>query len=142
MGQPAWNYDDDYDLVRELGLTGHVAFLGYVPDHDMPALYSGTTAFVFPSLYEGFGLPLLEAMACGAPVVTSNVSATAEIAGDVALLVDPLDTYAIADAIERLLCDDGVRADLRERGFARAAEFSWKRAARETLLLYELVAAQ
>jgi glycosyltransferase involved in cell wall biosynthesis len=142
VGQPAWRYERDYDLVRELGLAGRVIFLGYVPDHDMPALYSGASLLAFPSLYEGFGLPVLEAMACGAPVVTSNVSATAEIAGDAALLIDPQDTTAIASAIERLLCDDGLRAELRERGLARAKEFSWERAARETLLLYELVAAQ
>jgi len=142
VGQPAWKYEQDYDLVRELGLSGRVIFLGYVPDHDMPALYSGAALFAFPSLYEGFGLPVLEAMACGAPVVTSNVSATAEVAGDAAVLVDPLNTKAIASAIETLLCDDALRGDLRERGLTRAAEFSWERAARETLLLYELVAAQ
>ncbi len=141
-GQPAWQYEADYDLVRELGLTGRVIFLGYVPDQDMPALYSGATLLAFPSLYEGFGLPVLEAMACGAPVVTSAVSATAEIAGDAALLVDPQDTNAIAAATERLLCDDGLRADLRQRGLARARQFSWEQTARETLLVYELVAAQ
>jgi glycosyltransferase involved in cell wall biosynthesis len=142
VGQPAWMYEQDYDLVRELGLSGRVIFLGYVPDRDMPALYSGATLFAFPSLYEGFGLPVLEAMACGTPVVTSNVSATAEVANDAALLVDPLHTQAIVTAIEALLSDDSLRSDLRERGLRRASEFSWERAAHETLLLYELVAAQ
>jgi glycosyltransferase involved in cell wall biosynthesis len=142
IGQPAWMYEQDYDLVRELGLSGRVIFLGYVPDRDMPALYSGATLFAFPSLYEGFGLPVLEAMACGTPVVTSNVSATAEVANDAAVLVDPLDIQAIGAAIETLLSDDSLRSDLREHGLRRASEFSWERAARETLLLYELVAAQ
>ena len=141
-GQPAWSYQQDYDLVRQLGLTGQVLFLGYVADQHMPALYSGAALLAFPSLYEGFGLPVLEAMACGTPVVTSNVSATAEVAGDAAVLVDPLSTKAIALAIETLLCDDALRSNLRQRGLARAAQFSWERAALETLLLYELVAAQ
>jgi glycosyltransferase involved in cell wall biosynthesis len=142
VGQPAWKYEADYDLVRELGLSGCVIFLGYVPDADMPALYSGATLLAFPSLYEGFGLPVLEAMACGTPVVTSAVSATAEVAGAAALLVDPYNTGAIASAIERLLHDDALRDELRALGLVRSQEFSWERTARETLLLYELVAAQ
>jgi glycosyltransferase involved in cell wall biosynthesis len=140
VGQPAWKYGGDYDLVHALGLSGQVSFLGYVPERDMPALYTGATLLAFPSLHEGFGLPVLEAMACGTPVVTSSVSATAEVAGDAALLVDPLDTAAIAGAIERLLTEETLRAALRERGLLRSAEFSWERTARETLLLYELVA--
>jgi glycosyltransferase involved in cell wall biosynthesis len=113
-----------------------------VPDEDLPALYSGAAAFAFPSLYEGFGLPVLEAMACGAPVVTSNVSATAEVAGDAALLVDPRGVDALGDALGRVLADGALRQELRQRGFERARQFSWERTARETLLLYERVAAQ
>jgi glycosyltransferase involved in cell wall biosynthesis len=142
VGQPAWRYESDYERVREFGLGDHVSFLGYVPDEDMPALYGGATVFAFPSLHEGFGLPVLEAMSCGTPVVTSSGSATAEVAGDAALLVDPLDSNAIAVALERLLCDDELRAGLRARGLKRASEFSWERTARETMLLYELVASQ
>ncbi len=142
VGQPAWKYERDYDLIRELDLTGNVTFLGYVPDEDMPPLYSGAALLAFPSLYEGFGLPVLESMACGTPVVTSNVSAPAEIADGASLLVDPFDVGAIASAIEAVLRDEKLRASLRELGLARAAEFSWARAARETLLLYELVAAR
>jgi glycosyltransferase involved in cell wall biosynthesis len=142
VGQPAWNYAPDHALLRQLGLEGRVQFLGYVPDQDMPALYSGATALAFPSLYEGFGLPVLEAMACGTPVLTSNVSATAEITGDAAVLVDPYDVTRIADGLRNLCTDDVLRADLRERGRERAAEFSWERTARETLLLYELVSDQ
>lgn len=137
VGQPAWGYEGDIALVRRLGLEDRVRFLDYVPPGDLPALYTGATVFAFPSLYEGFGLPVLEAMACGAPVVTSNVSATAEIAGDAALLVDPRDTEAIASAIQRVAEDARLAADLRARGFRRAAEFSWERAARETVAVYE-----
>jgi glycosyltransferase involved in cell wall biosynthesis len=140
-GQPAWAYDGDYALVRDLGMRDQVRFLGYVPDEDMPALYSSATLLAFPSLHEGFGLPVLEAMACGTPVMTSNVSATAEVAGDAALLVDPRDTNAITGALGRLLSDGWLRAELRDRGLELAKQFSWQRTARETRSVYEVVAA-
>ncbi len=140
-GQPAWRHESDADLAQRLGLGERVRFLGFVPDDDMPALYSAATLLAFPSLYEGFGLPVLEAMACGTPVVTSNISATAEAAGDAALLIDPRDVEALAAAIDRLLSDEALRADLRARGLERAKLFSWQRAARETLSVYEVVAA-
>ncbi len=142
IGQPAWGYQRDFDLVERLGLRDQVRFLGYVPDSDMPAIYSAATVFAFPSLYEGFGLPVLEAMACGAPVITSAAGATAEVAGDAALLIDPRDTDAIASTLARGLSDGGLRADLTRKGFDRAAEFSWERTARETLSVYEVVAAK
>ena len=135
-GQRAWDYERDIDAVRELSMGDRVRFLGYVPDGDLPALYSAASVFAFPSLHEGFGLPVLEAMACGTPVVTSNVSATAEVAGDAALLVDPLDTGAIGDALRRLLTDAELRARLSGQGRARAGEFSWRRAAEETRDVY------
>jgi glycosyltransferase involved in cell wall biosynthesis len=141
-GQPAWRYEGDFELVRRLGLDAHVRFLGYVPDEEMPALYSGATLLAFPSLYEGFGLPVLEAMACGTPVVTANVSASAEVAGAAAVLVDPKDTEALAEAMGRVLSDEALRADLRSRGLERAQQFSWQRAARQTLTVYEVVAAK
>jgi glycosyltransferase involved in cell wall biosynthesis len=139
-GQPAWRYEGDDALIDRLGLRERVRFLGYVPDEDLPALYSAASVFAFPSLYEGFGLPVLEAMACGAPVVTSNGSALAEVAGGAALLIDPRDADALADAIVRLLTDDSLHEELRARGLARAAEFSWERTARETLAIYHAVA--
>jgi glycosyltransferase involved in cell wall biosynthesis len=139
VGQKAWRYEQDFALARELGMEDRIEWLGYVPAEDMPALYSAATAFVFPSLYEGFGLPVLEAMACGTPVITSEVSATAEVAGDAALLVDPQSVPAIADALRRVLTDEALRCDLRERGLRRAAEFSWARAAEETHALYATV---
>ncbi len=139
-GQAAWRYEDDAALVRDLRMDDRVRFAGYVPDHDLPALYSAATAFAFPSLYEGFGLPVIEAMACGAAVLTSNVSATAEVAGDAALLVDPLSITAIRDGLRALLRDEERRSALSEAGRDRAAQFSWRRAADETYEVYARVA--
>jgi glycosyltransferase involved in cell wall biosynthesis len=119
-------------------------WLGPVPEADLPALYSAATAFVFPSLYEGFGLPALEAMACGTPVICSNTSSLPEVAGDpaagagpsAALLVDPLEAAALADALRLVLTDDGLRAELRRRGLARTARFTWTQTAAATLAIY------
>ena len=141
-GQRAWRYESDLALVRRLRLDDAVHFLGYVDGADMPGLYSGADLLAFPSLYEGFGLPVLEAMACGTPVVTSSVSALPEVAGDAALLVDPKDVAALTEAMERALADEALRADLRARGIQRAREFSWEKAARETVEVYEAVAGR
>ncbi|WP_165360661.1 glycosyltransferase family 1 protein [Candidatus Chloroploca sp. Khr17] len=122
--------------VRRLGLEPNIHVTGYVAEEDLPALYSGADLFVFPSLYEGFGLPPLEAMACGTPVVTSNVSSLPEVVGDAALTVDPYDVTALARAMERALTDATLRTDLRAKGLARAAQFTWERTARETLEVY------
>jgi len=132
-GRRGWLSEPIARRAAELGLTHRVRFPGYVPDADLPALLGGALAFVFPSLYEGFGMPVLEAMACGAPVLTSTTSALPEVAGDAALLVDPGDTDAIAAALGRLAADESLRADLRARGLARAAGFTWERCARDTL---------
>jgi glycosyltransferase involved in cell wall biosynthesis len=139
VGQKAWKYDDDFALVRKLGMDDRVVFAGYVPAVDLPALYSACDAFAFPSLYEGFGVPVLEAMACGAPVLTSDVSATAEVAGEAALLVDPHSVGAIRDGLRVLLTDNAARARYSRRGLERAAAFSWRRAADETHVVYEQV---
>jgi glycosyltransferase involved in cell wall biosynthesis len=117
--------------------AGAVHFLGYVPAEDLVELYRLARCCAYPSLWEGFGLPVLEAMAAGCPMVTSATSAPAEIAGETALLVDPMSTDEIASALERLWTDDGLRADLARRGLARAREFTWERAARETAAVYE-----
>jgi glycosyltransferase involved in cell wall biosynthesis len=117
-----------------------IVFTGYVPPADLPALYAGAACFVFPSLYEGFGLPVLEAMACGTPVVASTASSLPEVAGDAALLVDPHDVEGLAGALRRLWGDAELRADLRERGLQRATLYSWERTARLTLDVYERVA--
>jgi glycosyltransferase involved in cell wall biosynthesis len=140
-GQPAWRHEAEHDLADQVGIGDRVRWLGYVPPDDLPALYSGAAVFAFPSLYEGFGLPVLEAMACGTPVLTSDVSATAEVAGDAALLVNPRSVTAISEGLRRLLEDDALRAQLRARGLARAAEFSWRRAAEETYAVYRSVTA-
>jgi len=108
-----------------------------MPGDDLACLYSGCLALVFPSLYEGFGIPVLEAMACGAPVITSNTTALPEAAGDAALLVDPEDTAAIAAAMRRVLDAPDLRAALRARGFAHARQFTWARTARATVVAYQ-----
>jgi len=136
-GQQAWKYDADFGLAEGLGLTNEVVFTGYVEPEEMPVLYNAADLFVFPSLYEGFGLPVLEAMACGVPVVASNTSAIPEVAADAALLVDPQNTGTLCDAMERILNDQDLRATLRQRGLERASTFSWERAARETIAVYE-----
>jgi glycosyltransferase involved in cell wall biosynthesis len=132
------------DLAAELsrhGLDDDVRLLGYVPAEDLPGLYALSLATVIPSLFEGFGLPVVEAMACGAPVLTSNVSSLPEVAGDAARLVDPLDTDAIRAALDQLLRDPDERRRLRRLGRQRAAGFSWAETARRTLDLYRRVAA-
>lgn len=137
VGQRAWSYEGELALIDELGLRDRIVFAGYVAPADLPALYRAATVFVFPSLYEGFGLPLIEAMACGVPALTSNVSATAEVAGDAALLVDPLSVDEIREGVRTLLTDAELRQELSQRGLARAAQFSWRRAADETHGVYE-----
>jgi glycosyltransferase involved in cell wall biosynthesis len=139
-GRPGWLYEQVYELAASLRLGDRVRFLGGVPAADLPALYSGARLFVLPSLYEGFGMPLLEAMACGAPVVCANTSSLPEIAGDAALLFPPGDEAALAQAITTLLLDDGLRRRLSERGLARAARFSWEATARQTLAVYASLA--
>ncbi len=137
----AW--DERYPEARNLAGIQHPAssiqrlvWLGAVPETDLPALYSAATVFVFPSLYEGFGLPVLEAMACGTPVICSNTSSLPEAAGDAAVLVAPTDRGALADALCHVLSDDHLRAKLRERGLAQAQRFSWQVTAQKTLQCY------
>jgi glycosyltransferase involved in cell wall biosynthesis len=141
-GQRAWKYKDDLALAGELGLEGDVLFTGYVPPEEMPALYNAADLFVFPSLYEGFGLPVIEAMACGVPVVASNLSAIPEVAGEAALLVDPRDVDQLCDAMERVLRDKRLQGALQRRGIERAQGFSWERTARETIAVYQETASK
>lgn len=136
VGRNGWEYEDIFRRVTEHGLGDRVRFLGHVPQDDLVALYNGARAFVYPSRYEGFGLPILEAMQCGTPVVTTTASSMPEVAGEAALLVEPTDVAALADAIARLLSDDTVARDLSARGIARAATFSWERCAADTLGVY------
>ena len=122
-------------------LHKHVRFFGFVPDKTLAILYRLARVFVFPSLYEGFGLPPLEAMASGTPVITSNVSSLPEVVGDAAMLIDPYEPDAIADAMRRVMLDDRLRDDMRERGLVRAREFSWDRSVRRIREIYDEVLA-
>lgn len=134
----AW--DDRYPESRQravaLGLTERVRFLGPVADAELPALYAAASCFVFPSRYEGFGLPVLEAMACGTPVACSNVSSLPEVAGNAALPFDPTDATAIAQVLARLLDEPSLSDELRARGLAQSARFTWERTAAQTLDVY------
>jgi len=132
-GAKGWWYEDIFRAVLHMELAGQVIFPGYVKHDDLPALYSGAELFVLPSLYEGFGLPVLEAMACAAPVVAASVSSLPEIVGDAGVLADPTDDADIARAMIRVLMDPLRAADMRRRGLERARRFSWQRCARETL---------
>ena len=138
----AWDsrYPEPRQRAEALGLEKVVRFLGPVPETDLPALYAGAALFVFPSLYEGFGLPVLEAMACGTPVVCSNTSSLLEIVGEAALTFDPLDVTEMAAKIEEALRNEALREEMKEKGLQRAAKFSWERTARETLKVYREVA--
>jgi glycosyltransferase involved in cell wall biosynthesis len=138
-GQKGWKYEEVLAEAARPQLDGRVRFVDYLPEQDLPALYSGATAFVYPSLYEGFGLPVVEAMACGAPVITSRTSSLGEVAGEAARLVDPSDEADLADALHAVASDASLRRELSGRGVARAAAFSWERTGRETLAVYEEV---
>ncbi len=141
-GKKGWLYQNVFAVTEDLGLASSVIFTGAVPVEDLPALYSGALLFVLPSLYEGFGLSVLEAMSCGAPVITSNTSSLPEVAGDAAILVNPQDMVGLTVAMQRLLTDESLPRELSARGLAQAARFSWERAARETLEVYRAVAQQ
>jgi glycosyltransferase involved in cell wall biosynthesis len=136
-GKRGWLYDGLFAQVRDMSLEGRVIFPGYLPDEDKAALLSGALAFVFPSLYEGFGLPVLEAQACGCPVITSTTSSLPEVAGGAALLVDPLDVGAIAAAMARVAVDPARRESLIERGFANVRRFSWAACAQSVMSVVE-----
>lgn len=138
-GALGWRYGGLLRAIERLGLASSVRRLGYVHPDDLPVLYNLARVIAQPSLYEGFGFPVVEGMAAGVPVLTSNRSAMAEIAADAALLVDPESTEAIVDGLRRLLDEPDLRDDLRQRGLRRAAEFSWARAAEQMVRLYEEV---
>jgi glycosyltransferase involved in cell wall biosynthesis len=138
-GGRGWLCDEVFELVAHLKLEEQVRFTGYVADEDLPALYSSAEVFVYPSLYEGFGLPPLEAMACGTPVITSDAASLPEVVGDAGLTVGPREVPALARSLARLLGDDAMREHFRRAGLERAAGFSWARAADETQAVYDEV---
>lgn len=136
VGGQGWLYDDALARVAALGLTGRVRFAGHVPDGDLPLWYNAAAAFVYPSLYEGFGLPPLEALACGTPTITSAAASLPEVVGDAAILVEPRDPDALAAALRRVLTEPVLRARLSAAGPSRAATFTWAGAAVATRAVY------
>jgi glycosyltransferase involved in cell wall biosynthesis len=136
VGAQGWLYHDLLQRIEELGAGEAVVFCGYVSADELPLWYNAAAALAYPSLYEGFGLPVLEAQACGTPVLTSNRSSLPEAAGDGALIVDPSDVSEIAEGLHRLLTDEPLRLELRGRGLQHASQFSWLRSAHETARTY------
>jgi glycosyltransferase involved in cell wall biosynthesis len=135
-GGKGWFYESLFARVTQLDLVEDVVFTGYVPGDDLPWWYRSATIFVFPSLFEGFGLPVLEAMACGTPTITSNVSSLPEVAGSAAILVDPHDREGLVSAMEHLLGDADLRRALSAAGIRQASQFPWSRTAAETIAVY------
>ena len=132
-----WKSEPLGKFIEDRNMQSRVHCPGYISDDELPALYNGADLFVFPSLYEGFGLPVLESMACGTPVVTSNTSSLPEVAGDAALLVDSYNVEEIAGAMQLLLSDAEFASDLRSRGLERAKKFTWEKTASQTIAVYE-----
>lgn len=140
VGKCAWLYDETLRTIKELEVSNSVILTGYVPESDLPALYSGALCFVYPSYFEGFGLPPLEAMKCGTPVIVGNQTSLPEVVGDAGVLVDPFDVDDIAAKIENVISDSNLRADLRVKGLNRAKLFDWRETARQTLAIYQQAA--
>jgi glycosyltransferase involved in cell wall biosynthesis len=140
-GKRGWHSEPFFERLQALGLTDQVRRLGFVPDEDLPALYSLAEVFAFPSIYEGFGLPVLEAMACGTPVISSNASSLPEVAGEAAIQIAPTEVREWTQALERISNDAELRASLRERGLKQATRFTWEAAARQTYAIYQEVYA-
>ncbi|HWP53299.1 MAG TPA: glycosyltransferase family 1 protein [Pyrinomonadaceae bacterium] len=136
-GKRGWLDGETFNAARQSVGGSDILFTGYVGEEDLPALYSGAACFVYPSYFEGFGLPILEAMQCGAPVVAGNRTSIPELVADAGLLFDPFDTSALVEALKRILDDAEYRARLRAKGFLRSGEFSWKETAQLTLKAYE-----
>lgn len=137
IGQKGWKYAEVFKTIKFLHLEKEVIFLQYIPHEDVPALYNAARLFVYPSLYEGFGLPPLEAMQCGTPVITSNTSSLPEVIGDGGFMVDPLDIQDLTEKMLQLLTDDQTRKENIRYNLARSQQFSWKKCAKQTLEVYE-----
>lgn len=138
-GKRAWLYRETLAAASSTTVRDQIIFTGYVPDEDLSVLYSAAKCFIYPSFFEGFGLPPLEAMRCGTPTITGDQTCLPEVVGDGALLVNPFDEQSILEGIVNVLCDDRLRAQLREKGIKRAGSFDWKKTARQTLEVYERV---
>lgn len=140
VGRQAWLVGETLRAIRESGFSDSIILTGYVPDDDLPALYSGARCFVYPSFFEGFGLPPLEAMKCGVPVIAGNRTSLVEVVGDAGILVDPLDPQAIASGLSQVLSDEDLREELGSRGLDRSRLFNWRETAKRTLEVYERAA--
>ena len=136
-GKKGWGYEEVYVEVEKLKLEAEILFLDYIPEDDLPYVYNLATLLVYPSIYEGFGIPILEAMACGVPVITSNVSSMPEVAGDAAILVEPDNVVGFSNAVLRILGEEELRDSLVEKGFQRSKIFSWGNAAKATFAEYK-----
>lgn len=139
VGKRGWKYKEVFKTVDRLELQNDVVFTGYIPVEDLPVFYNAADIFVYPSLYEGFGLPPLEAMACGTPVITSNTSSFPEVVGDAGIMVDPHDVNQLAEEMQKILTNTGLRQDMIGKGLERVKLFSWEKMAIETLKVYEKV---
>ncbi|NWG04922.1 MAG: glycosyltransferase family 4 protein [Syntrophaceae bacterium] len=138
-GGKGWKNETFYNLLKKLDIDPHLVFTGYVPEEDLPALYQGAEVFVYPSFYEGFGLPVLEAMASGTPVITSNTSSLPEVAGEAALMVNPMEVFEIFEAMEALITNPSLREELKGKGLEQSKKFTWEKTARQTLVIYQKV---
>jgi glycosyltransferase involved in cell wall biosynthesis len=139
VGKKSWLYDETLQVIEQSGIGDDILLTGYVPEADLPALYSGAICFVYASYFEGFGLPPLEAMKCGTPVIVGDRTSLPEVVGDAGLLVNPFDEAEIASAIAKLIDNPDLRRTLRVKGLKRASEFSWRETARRTLEVYQQV---
>jgi glycosyltransferase involved in cell wall biosynthesis len=139
VGKSDWQSDQIVETISRLGLQSQVVLLGYVPQSDLPVILNAARLFVYPSIFEGFGLPVIESMACGIPTITSFGSSLEEVAGDAAILIDPLSVSSIADAIEKVTQSSGLQSFLSQKGIERSAQFSYRTAAAQTLRVYENV---
>ena len=136
VGKRGWHCNDVFDLAKKLSLNGKVLFTGFIDEEEKPYLLNGSKAFIYPSIYEGFGLPVLESLACGVPTITSNVSSLPEIAGDAALLIDPTNSDELYSNIKKLLTDPDLCKELKRKSLIQAQNFSWKKTAQWTIDIY------
>lgn len=139
VGKRAWLFEETIKAAAMSAAREKIVFTGYVPESELPALYSAAVCFVYPSFFEGFGIPLLEAMQCGTPTISSNRTCFPEVVGDASLMIDPFDQISIAEALKQIVSDASLRERLRTRGFAQSSLFDWRQTARLTLDVYERV---
>ena len=139
VGKKGWMVDDLFEKIKLKNLDEQIIFTGFVPDNELEIFYKTAKVFLYPSLYEGFGIPVLEAMTTGCPVITSNISSLPEVAGDAAILIDPENSEELSDAVNKLINDVKIREELVKKGFENTKKFSWKKTAKQTLLVFEEV---